>query len=99
MNYAISIICGAFLALVFGGRRSICPPVPPTPPEIKPPEPPCPPIRWKDLLTMLGGALGAFLYILFMKVHPTFSSIDFVAANIAAVALGGLVYRLFCPFK
>lgn len=99
MNYVISIISGAFLALVLGGRRSICPPMPPTPPDLDPPEPPCPPIRWKGLVTMLAGGIGAFLYVMLMKVNPTFTSIDFIAANIAAVAFGGLVYRMFCPFK
>jgi len=99
MDYAISMICGAFLALVLGGRRYICPPLP-TPPEgVKPPPPPCPPLIWKDYLTMLGGALGAFLYIILMKVNPTFTSLDFMASIFAAVAVGGMLARGLCPIE
>jgi hypothetical protein len=101
MNYLISIISGAFLAMVMGRRCFYTLPLPPDIDRPRPPipPPPCPPIIWKDVLTMLAGGLGAFLYIMLMKVNPTFTSLDFIAANIAAVALGGLFRMGFCPLK
>lgn len=98
MNYAISMVCGALMALVVSCFCSHSRVLSRTSDVLEPP-PPCPPIIWKDFLALLGGALGAFLYILLMKVNPTFNSMDFVAANIAAVALGCFIRRLFCPIK
>jgi len=85
MPLAICIISGALITFVV-----VC---------LRVPEPPCPRTHWKCWVALVIGAGGAALYYWLMGLTNPITSMDFIAANIAAVALGGFVYRIICPIK
>jgi len=85
MHLALCIVSGALITFIIVCSRI--------------PEPPCPRIYWKCWVALVIGGLGALLYYWLMKLGSPFTSMDFIATNIAAVALGGFVYRLICPIK
>lgn len=85
MHLAVCIVSGALITFII-----VC---------LRIPEPPCPRIHWKCWIALVIGAVGAFLYYWLMGLEAPITGIDFIAANVAAVALGGFFYRLLCPIK
>jgi hypothetical protein len=85
MQIIVCIVSGGLLTFVL-----VC---------LRGPEPPCPRTHWKCWVALVIGALGAFLYYWLMRLEAPITGMDFFATNIAAIALGGFVYRLLCPIK
>lgn len=85
MNPVYGIICGGLITFVI-----VC---------LRLPPPPCPKISWKCWVVLVIGAGGAALYYSILGFRNPITSMDFIAGNLAAVALGGFVYRLLCPLK
>ena len=85
MHFAWGIGCGALITFVLVCYRI--------------PDPPCPKLSWKCFIALIVGAIGATLYYWGMGFVNPITSIDFIAGSVAAVALGGFVYRIICPIK
>ena len=83
MSFAICAICGGLLTVVV-----VC---------LRGPDPICPKLTWKCWVVLVIGAGGAALYYALMKLGHPITGLDFIAANVAGVALGGFVYRILCP--
>jgi len=85
MHPVYGIVCGALITFFI-----VCFRLPP---------PPCPRVSWKCWVALVIGAVGAAIYYWLMGFRNPTTSMDFIAGNIAAVALGGFVYRFLCPLK